>query len=373
MAGIYIHIPFCKQACSYCNFHFSTKISNVENFLSALKSEIQLRNSYLDNEEIESIYFGGGTPSLLNKHQLAEIFELLHQEFSVQETVEITLEANPDDLNEEKIKGLKESPINRLSIGVQSFYDKDLKFMNRSHSAEEAKNSILIAKEVGFENINVDLIFGTQTTSNEMWKSNLDTFFELNVPHLSAYSLTIEEKTVLANQIKNRKVEHIDENKNFEQYHILQKAIGNHGFEQYEVSNYCIGDSYSKHNTSYWKSKSYLGLGPSAHSFNGHSRQWNISNNARYIHALGKNHPIFEIEQLSPKDQYNEYLITSLRTIWGVNEKYIELQFPSPIYSHYKSQKSAINFDWINRTENGFALKNAYLFQSDEIVRQLMI
>jgi len=373
MAGIYIHIPFCKQACSYCDFHFSTNVSRKSEVLSALQVEIQKRANYLKGEDVHTIYFGGGTPSLLSNQELLEIFEGLNKQFIINANAEITLEANPDDLNKEKLLELKASPINRLSIGVQSFFDDDLRFMNRAHSAKEAFNSIRDAQDLGFENLNVDLIFGGQTTSNKMWEQNLNYFFDLKVPHLSAYSLTIEEKTLLANKIQKGKLAPVDDTRNYEQYLMLQKAIKENGFEQYELSNYCKNEQISKHNTAYWFGKDYLGLGPSAHSFNGNSRQWNVRNNASYVNALKAEKEYYEKEELSEVDQYHEYLITNLRTKWGINIKEVEKRFSEKIKTHFISKRAELNTGMIESTGNRLKVKAEFLFQSDEVLRALMI
>lgn len=373
MAGIYIHIPFCKQACSYCDFHFSTNFSRKKELLIALEKEIELRSNYVDKEIIETIYFGGGTPSILSKTELNSLFQKLHQYFEISQDAEVTLEANPDDLTATKLQELSETPVNRLSIGVQSFFEEDLRFMNRAHSAEEAKDSILLAKQFEFNNISIDLIFGGQTTSHEMWQQNLDTFFELDIDHLSAYSLTIEEKTALAHQVKTGKVANVDDEKNYDQYLMLQKAIKKHDFQQYELSNYCKNDSISKHNTSYWLGKKYLGLGPSAHSFNGVSRQWNVRNNIQYINFINADKPFFEKEELSEIDRYHEYLITSLRTKWGIERSQIENHFSEHIVSHFNQKINNLNKSIVDLSNTFLKIKPSFLFQSDEIVRELMV
>ncbi|MEQ8625294.1 MAG: radical SAM family heme chaperone HemW [Vicingaceae bacterium] len=373
MAGIYIHIPFCKQACSYCDFHFSTNISRKNELLAALQLEMHQRSNYLNGEKIETIYFGGGTPSLLTQSELLEIFDGLHKHFEISKAAEITIEVNPDDLDKKKLKALKASPINRLSIGVQSFFDEDLRFMNRAHSAKEAVYSLKKAQDIGFENMNIDLIFGSQTTSNKMWEENLKTFFDLQIPHLSAYSLTVEEKTALWAKIKKGKVAPIDDDKNHEQYQLLQQAIDKHGFQQYEVSNYCSKENYSKHNTSYWFGINYLGLGPSAHSFNEKSRQWNVRNNIKYTQALNDGKPYFEQEVLTEVDQYNEYLITSLRTKWGIQKTDVSNRFSSAIQAHFEQQLSNLKLEGVENSDDSLIVKRPYLFQSDEVVRELMI
>lgn len=373
MAGIYIHIPFCKQACSYCDFHFSTNVSRKAEVLEALQLEIKKRSNYLQGNKVDTIYFGGGTPSLLSSNELLEIFEGLNKQFNLSADAEITLEANPDDLSKEKLLALKASPINRLSIGVQSFFDEDLRFMNRAHLAEEAFDAIKKAQDIGFENLNVDLIFGGQTTSNRMWEQNLNYFFELNVPHLSAYSLTIEEKTLLANKIQKGKLSPVDDTKNYQQYLMLQQAVKERGFEQYELSNYCKDGQISRHNTAYWFGKKYLGLGPSAHSFNGTSRQWNLRNNARYVNAIKTGKDYYEKEELSEIDQYHEYLITSLRTKWGIDLKEIEKRFSKYIQIHFYTKIEGLNNKMIELTANDLKVRSQFLFQSDEVVRELMI
>ena len=373
MAGIYIHIPFCKQACSYCDFHFSTKLSNKQNVLAAIEKELEFRANYIRTEVVETIYFGGGTPSLLSQSEIQAILKKVNDVYTVSKSAEITLEANPDDLTMAKLKELKQTSVNRLSVGVQSFFEKDLKFMNRAHNAEEAIQSIRNAKEVGFANISIDLIFGSQTTSNEMWQQNLDTFFDLEVNHLSAYSLTVEEKTALAHQVAKGKVENVDDEKNYHQYLMLQGAIKENSFEQYELSNYCKNEAYSKHNTSYWQNKKYLGVGPSAHSFDGVSRQWNLRNNAQYVKAVNTETSFFEKEDLSEIDRYHEYLITSLRTMWGAELSYIENSFSEHIASHFTNKSQILNTSIIDMSHNSLKIKPDFLFQSDEVVRELMV
>ena len=373
MAGIYIHIPFCKQACSYCDFHFSTKLSNKQNVLAAIEKELEFRANYIRTEVVETIYFGGGTPSLLSQSEIQAILKKVNDVYTVSKSAEITLEANPDDLTMAKLKELKQTSVNRLSVGVQSFFEKDLKFMNRAHNAEEAIQSIRNAKEVGFANISIDLIFGSQTTSNEMWQQNLDTFFDLEVNHLSAYSLTVEEKTALAHQVAKGKVENVDDEKNYHQYLMLQGAIKENSFEQYELSNYCKNEAYSKHNTSYWQNKKYLGVGPSAHSFDGVSRQWNLRNNAQYVKAVNTETSFFEKEDLSEIDRYHEYLITSLRTKWGAELSYIENSFSEYIASHFTNKSQILNTSIIDMSHNSLKIKPDFLFQSDEVVRELMV
>ncbi|MFT4755499.1 MAG: oxygen-independent coproporphyrinogen-3 oxidase [Vicingaceae bacterium] len=373
MAGIYIHIPFCKQACSYCDFHFSTKLNNKQKVLNGIEKELELRVAYIGEETVETIYLGGGTPSLLSDTEIQSLLTKINSLFDVSSDAEITLEANPDDLTLNKLKELKNTSINRLSIGVQSFFEKDLRFMNRAHNSSEALDCIKNAQKVEFSNISVDLIFGSQTTTKEMWQKNLDTFFDLGINHLSAYSLTIEEKTALAHQVAKGKVENVNDEQNYEQYLMLQKAIKQNGFEQYELSNYCKNGAYSKHNTSYWQSKKYLGVGPSAHSFNDTSRQWNVRNNLLYSKAIENGTAYFEKEELSEIDRYHEHLITSLRTMWGINLNSLNVSFSDLILSQFYLKVETLNKTIVNLSAEYLTVKPEYLFQSDEIVRELMI
>lgn len=326
MAGIYIHIPFCKQACYYCDFHFSTSLKRKEEMLMAIKRELELRKDELNKEQIETIYFGGGTPSILKIDELRMLIDAIYENYKVAEDSEITLEANPDDLSSEKIKELAKLPINRLSIGIQSFFDDDLKLMNRAHTAEESKKCLMEATKY-FDNITIDLIYGVPNMSNEKWRSNLKQTFDFNVPHISAYALTVEEKTVLHKLIEKGKVSPVDENLALEHYNILVAETEKRGFVNYEISNFGNPAYFSKHNTSYWFGKKYLGIGPSAHSYNGFERSWNVSNNTKYINALLADELPSEKEQLSEINRFNEYIMTGLRTIWGVSFQKIEKEF----------------------------------------------
>ena len=338
MAGIYLHIPFCKQACYYCDFHFSTSLKLKNDFVNALVDELKLQKDYLGDEIIETIYFGGGTPSLLSADELTRIFESIHYHYSVSDDIEITLEANPDDLSLDKLKELKTTLVNRLSIGVQSFFDDDLRFMNRAHNSVEALNSIKNAQDIGFDNLTIDLIYGTPTLSNSMWIKNLETAFELDIPHLSCYCLTVESRTVLADFINKGKVQNVDEQKSSEQFEMMLNAMQNNDFEQYEISNFCKDEKYSRHNSAYWRGENYLGVGPSAHSFNGISRQWNVSNNSIYIQSISKGVIPFEIETLTQKQKFNEYILTSLRTKWGTDLIKIEESFGIEIKENLMKQ-----------------------------------
>jgi oxygen-independent coproporphyrinogen-3 oxidase len=326
LAGIYLHIPFCKQACYYCDFHFSTSLKRKDEMILALKNELLLRKDELKNEFVETIYFGGGTPSLLNTEELQLLLNTIYCNYNVNSNPEITLEANPDDLSEKKIIELSKTPINRLSIGIQSFFDDDLKFMNRAHSAEESKKCLKVALQY-FNNITIDLIYGVPNMTNKKWVKNLKIAFDFGVPHISSYALTVEEKTALDTFIKKGKVPPVDENLALEHFNILTEETEKRGFIQYEISNFGKPNYFSKHNTSYWLGENYLGIGPSAHSFNGAERAWNVSNNAKYISSINENKLPIEIEKLTGNNRFNEYIMTGLRTIWGVSFEKVEKEF----------------------------------------------
>ncbi|WP_196890987.1 radical SAM family heme chaperone HemW [Aureivirga marina] len=327
MVGIYIHIPFCKQACYYCDFHFSTSLKHKERMVNAICQEIILRKEMIGDETIETIYFGGGTPSLLSIEEIQQILNTIYSNFSVVKNPEITLEANPDDLSFEKLDDLSKTPINRLSIGIQSFFEEDLQFMNRAHSALEARKCIEEAQKVGFENITIDLIYGVPNMEEAKWRKNLEIAFELNIPHISSYALTVEEKTALDSFIKKGRVKPLDENLAFKHFQILVEETKKKGFVHYEISNFGKPDFFSKHNTSYWQGKKYLGIGPSAHSFDGKNRAWNVANNMLYMKGIEEKQLPLEIEELSKIDCYNEYVMTGLRTIFGVSLEKIEKDF----------------------------------------------
>ena len=324
MAGIYIHIPFCRQACHYCNFHFATSLHYKNDLIAALLKELTLQRDYLKNEPVETIYFGGGTPSLCTKDEIESIITVIQSSFTVMTDAEITLEANPDDITEEKLTTWKEIGINRLSIGIQSFFDEDLQWMNRAHTGQQAIDSLQMAVK-HFNNITLDLIYGTPQLTNEKWKKNVETALSFNIPHLSCYALTVEPKTPLDKMIKQHKSESTDPERQSEQFLLLMQWLGDAGYEHYEISNFSKLASpagrtalRSRHNSSYWQGKKYLGLGPSAHSFNKTSRQWNVSNNLRYIDSINNGIIPFEIETLTESQKMNEYIMTSLRTIEGV-------------------------------------------------------
>jgi len=331
VAGIYIHIPFCKQACHYCNFYFSTSTGNKQKVLDAINLEIEHSKNYLAGETIHTIYFGGGTPSILTADELKRIIENIHRHHHC-DVQELTLEANPDDLTTQKVSelaALKAFGLNRFSIGVQSFFNEDLQYMNRAHSRDEAISAIQKVQDAGFDLLTIDLIYGTPTTTNEHWLQNLETAFGLHIPHLSCYALTVEPQTSLHQKIKKKLLPPVDENLAATHFDILKTQAEQNGFEHYEISNFALPGKHALHNTNYWRGVPYIGIGPSAHSFNGHERRWNVSNNLSYVEGINTGKIYFETETLTPAQQANEYIMTSLRTMWGMNlnhEKIIAYQ-----------------------------------------------
>ncbi len=327
MAGIYIHVPFCKQACHYCNFHFSTTLALQNDFTAALLKEIEWRLHYLQGETVETVYFGGGTPSLLPASDIDKILQSVVSHFKISGDPEITLECNPDDMLPESLSYWKKSGINRLSIGIQSFFTEDLVWMNRAHDATQAITAIEQAKAAGFDNYSLDLIYGTPLLSDEKWGRNLHKAISLDPPHLSCYALTVEPKTALYKMIRLNKTPDVQPDRQANQFLMGIHALESAGYEHYEISSFAKPGKRSRHNSSYWQSKKYLGLGPSAHSFDGSSRQWNIANNALYIKSVKEGFPSFESENLQPRDVLNEYIMTSLRTMEGLDLTYVSTQF----------------------------------------------
>ena len=357
MAGIYIHIPFCKQSCHYCNFHFSTSTKNKEEVLYAIENEIKQKGQ-ASNEAISTIYFGGGTPSILDVNEINSIINRIHKEFNVESEAEITIEANPDDLNKEKIINLSLTEINRLSIGVQSFIDKELRIMNRAHDSKKALNSIEISKKY-FNNISIDLMYGVPESTLESWTYNLDTVSQFDINHISSYALTLEPKTALESFVRKLVVEMPEEELVYDQYNLINKKLEPLGFINYEVCSFAKENFFSKNNSAYWLRKKYIGIGPSAHSFDGKSRSWNISNNKKYIDQIKKGKSFYKKEKLSKVDQYNEYVMTGFRTIWGVSANFIENNFNSKFKNYFTDriqkhidQKNIIVKDDIYTTTN---------------------
>ncbi|MGY5352611.1 radical SAM family heme chaperone HemW [Wenyingzhuangia sp. IMCC45533] len=326
MSGIYIHIPFCKKACHYCDFHFSTSLKAKNAFLQALKIELRLRANEFRNKIVETIYFGGGTPSILEVDEIDEILKVIFSHYQVNNNLEITLEANPDDLSDGKIVELSKTQINRLSIGVQSFADKELQMMNRAHTAAEVKQSLKTAVQY-FDDITIDLMYGIPGLTHQEWRGNIQEALSLGINHISSYALTVEEGTALYHFIKQKKYPDLDENLAATHFDILVATLTQAGYDHYEISNFGKPNYYSKHNTAYWLGKPYLGFGPSAHSFCGKTRSWNVANNASYVKSLTEKVLPSTQEILSKKDVYNEMLMTGLRTIWGVSLDIVVKEF----------------------------------------------
>lgn len=336
-AGIYIHIPFCKQACHYCDFHFSTSMQKKDEMVLALAKEIKLRKSEFQNESVATIYFGGGTPSRLSIADLRFLIATIYEQYTIVEKPEITLEANPDDLSESYLLELKAIGFNRLSIGIQSFFEDDLKLMNRAHNSAEAKKCLEIATQY-FDNISLDLIYGIPRMSNERWQQNIETALSFGIPHISSYALTVEPKTALNKLIQTGKIASPNDEVAQEHFMILVETLEKKGFVHYELSNFGKENYFSQNNSAYWLGKKYIGIGPSAHSYDGISRSWNVANNALYLKALKNDELPNEVEKLTLEDRYNEYIMTGLRTIWGVSLVRIEQEFGSDFLNYLKKQ-----------------------------------
>ncbi|MFC2114131.1 radical SAM family heme chaperone HemW [Bacteroidota bacterium] len=374
MAGIYIHIPFCRKACDYCNFHFSTSLRRKAGLIDAICSELETRKDYLRNEAVESIYFGGGTPSLLEVQEVEKILKQLHRQFEVNSDAEVSLEANPDDLDIAKLEGLKSAGINRLSIGIQSFRQEELNMLGRMHSAQDAVQCLMNARQTGFDHVSIDLIYGIQNSTEESWMNNLEQLKELEIEHFSAYSLTVEPKTTLAHRIKKGVKTNVDEELMRDQYYVLKEFAKQNGFIHYEISNFSKDGCFSIHNSNYWKNNKYLGVGPSAHSYNLESRQWNLSVNSQYIDAINNGQSFFEKEKLSPVDRFNEGLMLGLRTIWGAN--LIELfGTHTPVNSDQFNNRLVYyeNMEFIERKGNQILLTDEGILFSDRIISDLFI
>ena len=375
MAGIYIHIPFCRQACTYCNFHFSVSLKNKEVFINALINEIESQNNFIEDGNIETIYFGGGTPSLLNEYELEKIFTALRKRFLIDDCAEITLEANPDDVNSSTLETWEKMGVNRLSVGLQSFNEKELKWMNRAHNAKQSLQCLDDIGHSGITNFSVDLIYGSPLQTNEDLETNFKIIAKRNIPHISCYALTVEPDTVLNKNINSKKAAPINSEKQSKQFFLLLKMMEGEGYEQYEISSFCKPGYRSKHNSSYWQGKPYFGFGPSAHSFNGFDkRRWNISNNSLYIQSLEKNIIPYEEEILSSAQRLNEYIMTVLRTCEGVNMHYVVQHFGEENKKHIitAAQKFIISGRLIMREEN-LRLTKEGMFFADGIAGDLFI
>ncbi len=371
---LYIHIPFCKQACHYCDFHFSTNMTLKQKMVDAICSEIRIRKNYLSNNILSSVYFGGGTPSLLTEAHFAKIFECIEANFTIEKNTEITIEANPDDLSIEKLEFLKKIGVNRLSIGIQSFNDSHLAFMNRAHTRSESIKCIEDAKNVGFNNFSIDLIYGIPALDHSILENDIELATSFDVDHISAYCLTIEPKTAFGRWVKNKKMSPIEEDFAAEQFEITMNLLAKKEYEQYEISNFARNKNYSRHNTNYWLGQHYLGIGPAAHSFNGLARQANIANNKLYINALEANSLSFVEEELTLANRTNEYILTGLRTIWGVDLAMVE----TISEGNFSSQNEIIIDNFLDKKtieikNNAIVLTEKGKLFADEIASNLFV
>jgi oxygen-independent coproporphyrinogen III oxidase len=375
VAGFYIHIPYCRKLCYYCDFHFSVSLKDKNKLVEALILEIQQRKDEYKDFVFDTIYFGGGTPSVLSIEEVSSIFDTINSNFQVSPNPEVTFESNPDDLTIKYLSELKEySPVNRLSIGVQSFDDKDLKLMNRRHTAKEAVESIERSRKSGFNNINIDLIYGVPGMTLTTWLNNLKKFKSLELEHLSAYHLTFEPKTVFSNFLKKGKLIPVTEQKSLRQFEMLIHFAEENGYDHYEISNFAKEGYYSKHNLSYWTGKPYIGIGPSAHSFKENERRWNISNNTKYSDSLLNNNGIFfEKEYLDLQTSYNDYILTSLRTKWGSNKKFINEKFGMEILSYFLKTSDKFLYDGILfEKDDCLILSKRGIFIADFVISELI-
>lgn len=369
MSGIYLHIPFCKSKCAYCNFFSVVSEKQRIDFLEALKKETVKRKDYLGGEEVRTIYFGGGTPSLLKPSEIAGILDVLYKNFKIIENPEITLEANPDTVSRESLLEYKSLGINRISVGIQSFFDDDLQYLSRKHDSRHARQVLDWAQEAGFQEVTMDLIYGIPTLTDEKWRQNLEIFFATGINHLSAYALTVEEKTVLGQHINKGVAAPVDEESVIRQYKILVEMAENQGFEHYEISNFARPGHYSKHNCIYWKGEKYLGLGPSAHSYDGDSRQWNVASVKDYCESYS-----FEREELTLDDRYNEYIMTSLRTMWGVDLEYIRENFGEKYAKLIENNVKKHIFDGkMHKNSSKYVLNDDGMLFADGIAAELFV
>ena len=374
MSGIYLHIPFCKSKCAYCNFFSLVTEKKVDDYVSALKKEIIDRKSYLDDELVKTIYFGGGTPSLLPVKYVEEIMELLHKNFNIVANPEVTLEINPDTIDKDKMFALKSLGVNRMSVGIQSFHDDDLRYLGRRHDSRHAMLVLDDMNSVGFQKITLDLIYGMPTLTEEKWNENLDIFFSTGITHLSAYALTVEPKTILGQKIEKAELQEVSEEETIRHYNILVERTKENGFEHYEISNFAKEGCRSQHNSIYWKDVKYLGLGPSAHSYDGNSRQWNVSNLTKYIQLVEDSGEYYEKEILTLDDKFNEYVMTSLRTSWGCDIEKIERDYgKSYAHNFLKNIKKYLDSGIMLKDFNTYHLTDEGMLFADGIAADLFV
>jgi len=374
MAGVYIHIPFCRKLCSYCDFYHIVTTGDNSECISALVQEMELRRDYLGNENVSTIYLGGGTPSLLSLRQTDSLLDSIRSTYKVEEDCEITIEINPDDITSDYLSGLKKTGINRISLGVQSWKDSDLQLLNRRHDSAQAEFALKEIFKAGFENVTIDLIYGIPGMTLQDWSANLDLSFSYKIKHLSAYHLTFEKGTVFWKMLEKGAISEIDEDKSTALFNMLIEKTEKAGFVHYEISNFGKPGFFSKHNTNYWKQVSYIGIGPSAHSFNGYSRQWNISDVKGYIRAINSGKTFFEREELDTKARFNEYIMTSLRTMWGIDLEYVERTFEKEGYDYVVNLSGKFKDYGLMKEENQFLiLTNQGKMISDNIISEFMM
>jgi len=373
MSGIYIHIPFCKKACTYCDFHFSTSLKYMDEMTDAICSEIVKKKDRI-TDQVGSIYFGGGTPSVLPAKAFEKIFHTITSNFSVSSEAEITIEANPDDLDAKKIAEFRQLPVNRFSIGIQSFFDEDLRWMNRAHSAAEAETCIKRSQDAGFENLSIDLIYGYPLLTDQKWLSNIHKAIAFETPHISAYSLTVEPRTALASAIRKGKQTPVNDEQSAAQFITLIEKLQQGGFEQYEISNFSQPGKYAVHNTNYWRGVPYLGIGPSAHGFDGQTRYLNIANNASYLTELSLGKLAETIEELDSYDRFNEYIMTSLRTMWGTSLAKIEADFGKLFMADtLKNMEPFLERKWLTHQNDHLILTPDGKLFADHIASELFL
>ena len=373
MAGIYIHVPFCKTRCIYCDFYTRTDMSPKHNYVSAVCREMELRKHYISNEIVKTIYFGGGTPSQLSYGDFQRIFDTIRANFTVASDAEITMEANPDDLDTKYLETLRRLPFNRLSIGIQSFDDNELKFLKRRHSAERAIDVVSLCKSSGYNNISIDLMYGLPNQTMDIWQRNLEQAINLNVQHISSYHLIYEQGTRLYRLFKLGDVKPVDEDLSVQMFSAMIDSLSDAGFEHYEISNFARNGLYSKHNSSYWLGEKYLGLGPAAHSFDGHNRAWNIPSISKYVEAIEQANPAIETECLDKNTSYNDFILTGMRTMWGVNLVVLESRFGTSMKDYcMRNVQKYINQGFVTNNDNVLKLTREGIFISDGIMSDLM-
>lgn len=374
MAGIYIHIPFCKKLCSYCDFYHVMSVPDNQAFVDALLTEAALRKDYIGNEIVSTIYIGGGTPSVLSAKETGSILGEIGKLYSLDKNCEITIETNPDDIHREYLLELKETAVNRISLGIQSWKDSDLKLLNRRHDGAQAVFALEEILKSGFQNVTIDLIYGIPGMTLKDWASSLDISFSYGIQHLSAYHLTIEPGTVFGKMKERGAFSEIDEEDSASQFNMLIEKASEAGFVHYEISNFGRPGYFSIHNSNYWKQVKYLGLGPSAHSFNGYSRQWNIRDLRKYIKSLNSGTPFYEREELDKKTRFNEYIMTSLRTMWGIDLDFVEKTFDKEGYDYLVNLAGKyIDYGLLKQDQKTLVLTNQGMMISDNVISELML